>query len=61
MTVYAVNQEVRSKLGSNGSDQKEGLVCSVGVMAYNEAANIRECLTSLLEQRTDRVRIDDIA
>lgn len=29
-------------------------------MAYNEAANIRECLTSLLEQRTDRVRIDDI-
>lgn len=60
MTLYMVDEELNAKLGPNVSDPEEVLVCSVGVMAYNEEANISQCLTSLLEQRTDRVRIDDI-
>jgi poly-beta-1,6-N-acetyl-D-glucosamine synthase len=38
----------------------EELQCSVGVMAYNEAANIRNCLASILSQRLYCARMDEI-
>ncbi len=34
--------------------------CCIGVMAYNEEANIRQLLQSLLVQRTKKVAIDEI-
>ena len=36
------------------------LVCSIGVMAYNEEGNIGRLLEALLEQRTDLAMIDEI-
>jgi poly-beta-1,6-N-acetyl-D-glucosamine synthase len=36
------------------------LVCSVGIMAYNEAANIGAPLTSILNQRLDAARIGEV-
>jgi biofilm PGA synthesis N-glycosyltransferase PgaC len=36
------------------------LTCSIGVMAYNEAANIRRLLEALLNQRTAAVNIAEI-
>jgi biofilm PGA synthesis N-glycosyltransferase PgaC len=36
------------------------LQCSVGVMAYNEAANIRNCLVSILGQRLRCAQVDEI-
>ncbi len=39
---------------------KSKLQCSIGVLAYNEAANIRNLLTSLLEQELDLVEIVEI-
>lgn len=36
------------------------LVCSIGVMAYNEEANIGRLLQTLLGQRTDMAVIDEI-
>lgn len=36
------------------------LVCSIGVMAYNEEANIGRLLQTLLEQQTDVAMIDEI-
>lgn len=34
--------------------------CCVGVMAYNEEANIRQLLQALLAQKTEKVAIDEI-
>jgi poly-beta-1,6-N-acetyl-D-glucosamine synthase len=36
------------------------VLCSIGVMAVNEAANMGNCLTSLLNQRLEHVVIDEI-
>jgi cellulose synthase/poly-beta-1,6-N-acetylglucosamine synthase-like glycosyltransferase len=34
--------------------------CSIGIMAYNEAANIAKALRAVLEQRTTTCKIDEI-
>jgi cellulose synthase/poly-beta-1,6-N-acetylglucosamine synthase-like glycosyltransferase len=41
-------------------DRLEPIACSVGVMAYNEAANIGGLLDALIRQRSHRGRIDEI-
>ncbi len=43
------------------SPPSDGLLhCSIGIMAYNEAANIGRLLDALQRQRTRRARIDEI-
>ncbi|MBT3756957.1 MAG: glycosyltransferase [Candidatus Cloacimonetes bacterium] len=36
------------------------LLCSVGVIVYNEAANIGKLLNALLDQKADKVKIEEI-
>lgn len=38
----------------------EKLICSIGVLAYNESANIAKLLDSLLTQKLDKVEIKEI-
>jgi poly-beta-1,6-N-acetyl-D-glucosamine synthase len=47
-------------IGLDVSGALEKVRCSIGVMAVNEAANMGNCLTSLLNQRLDHVVIDEI-
>jgi cellulose synthase/poly-beta-1,6-N-acetylglucosamine synthase-like glycosyltransferase len=42
------------------AEQPDRIACSIGVMAVNEAANMGNCLTSLLSQRLDHVEIVEI-
>jgi cellulose synthase/poly-beta-1,6-N-acetylglucosamine synthase-like glycosyltransferase len=41
-------------------DREIKLICSIGVIAYNEAGNIIKLLTALCEQKLDRVEIAEI-
>lgn len=53
--------ETRNGLvGINTPIQQSGLHCSIGVMAYNEEANIAKTLRALLEQRTTTCLIEEI-
>lgn len=48
---------------SNQSEDQDAVdmqTCSIGVMAYNEEANIGRCLQSLIKQRTRQCKIDEI-
>jgi len=60
MTLRMADQETRADVGPDATDQNKRPICSIGVMAHNEEANIRRCLVSLLKQRTERARILEI-
>ena len=60
MTLQLADQETRAAVAPRLEDHNSRTVCSVGVMAHNEEANIRRCLTSLLAQRTGQARIVEI-
>ena len=60
MSLQTIDQEVRVADRPAETAHQTTLDCSVGVMAYNEAANIANCLTSLLNQRTASARIVEI-
>jgi cellulose synthase/poly-beta-1,6-N-acetylglucosamine synthase-like glycosyltransferase len=52
--------EARSFLKPIFSPGEDGFHCSVGVMAYNEEANIANTLQAILSQRTTNCYIDEI-
>src|SRR6266700_850468 len=41
-------------------DEEELIGCSIGIMAYNEEANIARTLKSVLEQTGPSIRIDEV-
>ncbi|HOD18419.1 MAG TPA: glycosyltransferase [Candidatus Cloacimonadota bacterium] len=44
----------------NASDNTQKLICSIGVIAYNEAGNIIKLLQSLCNQKLSRVEIAEV-
>ena len=60
MSIQTVDQETRAPALPEESREGSALICSVGVMAYNEEANISRCLNSLLSQQTEVAQILEI-
>lgn len=60
MTLQAVSQTSIAPVSSDSAKQDTALICSVGVMAYNEEANIGRCLDSLLAQRSELSKVVEI-
>lgn len=60
MSIQAVDQETRAPALPEASRQGSALICSVGVMAYNEEANISRCLQSLVDQQTEVAQMVEI-
>ena len=52
--------EQQNKMTYAVTPTAEKVACSIGVMAVNEAANMGNCLTSLLNQRLQHVVIEEI-
>ena len=47
-------------LGVSGGEDDEYIGCSIGIMAYNEEANIARTLNAVLDQQGPSMRIEEI-
>src|ERR1700737_2105445 len=60
MATHIVN-DIQVELESeHGPGEDEKIACSIGIMAYNEEANIARTLQSVLEQTGPSIRIDEV-
>src|SRR5579859_1969754 len=59
MAMNVVNEAQRMRM--NAQVQEDGCTgCSVGIMAYNEEANIERALRAVLDQRGPSIRVDEV-
>ena len=60
MATNIVNDVVLEELQESVVESEEYIGCSIGIMAYNEEANIARTLQSVLEQTGPTVRIEEV-
>ena len=60
MVANLVNEEQSLQMTGQEQEENEYIGCSVGIMAYNEEANIERTLRAILDQQSLTTRIEEV-
>ena len=60
MVANLVNEEQSLQITGQEQEPNEYIGCSVGIMAYNEEANIERTLRAILDQQSLTTRIEEV-
>ena len=60
MVANLVNEEQSLQMAAQEQEANEYIGCSVGIMAYNEEANIERTLRAILDQQSLNTRIEEV-